>query len=201
MRAKSGCCMSDSPSNRWPDLRLAEPRDFDAIAAITNHWIRTTAIHFGTEDVKAEELCTSFREHETTYAWVVAEDAGEVIAYAKAGTWRARAAYHYTPETGVYVRHDRLGEGLGRLVYERLVAVCRAQGFRSLMAGAAMPNPASERLHLELGFEPCGRVKQAGWKHGQWWDVAFYQLRLCTDDAPARAIRSPREVWPEVASR
>lgn len=180
-------------------LRLATAADFDAIAAITNHWIRTTAIHFGTEDVRAEDLRASLREHEDTYAWVVAEQRGEVVAYTKAGTWRARAAYRFTPETGVYVRHDHLGEGLGRLVYGRLIAICRAQGFRSLMAGAAMPNPASERLHLDLGFVPCGVVKQAGWKHGQWWDVAFFQLRLRTDGGAAPMLRSPREVWDEVA--
>ena len=179
-------------------LRLAVASDFDAIAALTNHYIRTTTIHFGTQDVTGGELQQLWRQHEDLYPWIVAERRSEVVAYAKAGVWRARAAYSWTPETGVYVRHDCLGQRLGLAVYERLIAVCRAQGFHSLMAGATMPNDASDRLHRELGFEPAGLVRQAGFTFGAWCDVAFYQLRLAARDALPGSLRSPRQVWDEL---
>lgn len=188
------------PSMPAVPLRLATANDFAAIAAITNHYIRTTTIHFGNEDVTDEELRTAWKEHEDLYAVVVAECLGEVVAYAKAGAWRTRAAYRWTPETGVYVRHDCLGQSLGRAVYHRLIAVCRAQGFHSLMAGATMPNDASDRLHRDLGFVPVGRVLRAGSKFGAWWDVAFYQLQLASPDAVAGPIRSPHEVWGEASA-
>jgi len=37
-------------------VRLARDEDFDAVAAITNHYIVTTAIHFATQTVTAASL-------------------------------------------------------------------------------------------------------------------------------------------------
>ncbi len=176
-------------------LRLAEPHDFDAIASLTSHYIRTTTIHFATEPVTGAELRALWREHEALYPWVVAEVAGEVVAYAKAGVWRTRAAYRWTPETGVYVRDDQRGHGLGRVVYERLIALCRAQGFHSLIAVATLPNPASARLHEDLGFVLTGTISRAGFKFGAWWDVAVWQLMLASGETSAGSLRTPQEAW------
>ncbi len=174
--------------------RLATAGDFASIASITNHYIRTTAIHFGTEPVTADELRESWRQYEARYAWVVGEHGGEVVAYAKASSWRSRAAYQWTAETGVYVREDRRGHGFGRAVYGPLLAVCRAQGFRSLIAAVTLPNEASAKLHHELGFAAVGVVHHAGWKLHAWWDVGFYQLSLGGPE-PATPLRSPADVW------
>lgn len=172
-------------------IRLAADADFDAIAAITNHYIRTTAIHFGSDDVTADEQRASWREHAELYPWLVAEADGACVAFAKAGVWRARAAYRWTPETGIYVHPDRLGRGLGRPLYARLVAVCREQGFHSLIAGIALPNTASERLHAAVGFVPIGTARDAGHKFDRWWDVAFWQLSLAAAGSPVRALTTP----------
>lgn len=67
------------------DFRLAHEADFETIAAITNHYIRTTAIHFGHEAVTADELRELWRSHADLYPWLVADQQGRVLAYAKAG--------------------------------------------------------------------------------------------------------------------
>ncbi len=59
----------------------------------------------------------------------------------------------------------------------------RAPGFRSAIGGITLPNDPSVALHRALGFEHVGTVRDAGYKHGAWHDVAFYQRRLRTDDA------------------
>ena len=69
-------------------LRLAHAEDFDAIAAITNHYIRTTAIHFGYEETTADELRPTWRDG--PYPWLVSSRGGDVVGYAKAGVFRAR---------------------------------------------------------------------------------------------------------------
>lgn len=173
-------------------IRLATADDFDAIAAITNHYIRTTAIHFGTDDVSGDELRQLWREHEQLYPWLVSEREGRCVAYAKASVWRSRAAYRWTPETGIYVHHEQLGQGLGRPLYARLIALLRAQGFHSLMAGATLPNAASVRLHEELGFATVGTVREAGCKFGRWHDVIFWQLRL---GGTGGEILAPAAAW------
>ncbi|MGE5185652.1 MAG: N-acetyltransferase family protein [Acidobacteriota bacterium] len=164
-------------------IRAARDDDFAAITAITNHYIATTAIHFAYEPVTAGSLADTWRAHER-HPWLVIEDGGAVTGYAKAGVWRERTAYQWTCEVGLYIAHDARGRGLGRAIYTALLAECQARGFHSAIAGITMPNDASVALHARLGFESVGVVREAGFKHGRWHDVAFFQKRL-TSAAPA----------------
>ncbi|HUJ59153.1 MAG TPA: GNAT family N-acetyltransferase [Kofleriaceae bacterium] len=160
-------------------IRPAEAGDFTAIAAITNHYIATSSIHFGYEPVTAAELAAGWRGH-ARHPWLVhVEDA--VIAYAKAGVWRERAAYAWTCELGIYVAHDARGRGIGGALYRALIDEVRTRGFRSAIAGITLPNPGSVALHERLGFRSIGIVREAGFKHERWHDVAFYQLPLAED--------------------
>lgn len=166
--------------------------DFDAIASITNYYIVTSTIHFAYEPVTRaalHELWTSSRDR---YPWLVAEaasagaasaGAAAVIGYAKAGRWRERAAYDWTAEVAVYVRHGAHRRGVGRALYSELLGDLTRRGFRSAVAGIVLPNPASVLLHEALGFEPVGVFRDAGWKHGRWCDVGFWQKRLATEPA------------------
>ncbi len=164
-------------------IRPARDDDFPAIAAITNHYIETTAIHFGYEPVTAEALAELWRSH-ARHPWLVVEERGAVAGYAKASTWRERAAYGWTCEVGLYLAPDARGRGLGRAVYSALLDEVDRRGFHSVIAGITLPNAASVALHERLGFEPVGVVRDAGWKHDRWHDVAFYQKRL-TSAVPA----------------
>jgi L-amino acid N-acyltransferase YncA len=170
-------------------VRLATDADFTAIARLTNHWIRTTAIHFGTEDIDADELRSQWRETGDVHPWLVGEVDGAFAGYAKSGSWRSRAAYRWTPETTVYVEPQFHGRGIGRAVYGRLLAVLRAQGYHSAIGGIALPNDASVRLHEALGFEHVGTVRDAGWKFGRWHDVGFWQLRWNDTAGPLLPVR------------
>jgi phosphinothricin acetyltransferase len=157
-------------------IRPARDDDFDAIAAITNHYITTTAIHFAYEPVTGESLLAHRGEH----PWFVADDGATVLGYAKAGVWRERAAYQWTCETGLYVAHGALGRGLGRQLYDTLLAECAARGFRSAVAGITLPNPASIALHQACGFSHVGTFADAGWKNGVWHAVDWWQKRFST---------------------
>src|SRR5829696_3859195 len=94
-------------------IRPVRDHDFDALAAITNHYIATTAIHFAYEAVTGPELRTAWKKR---YPWLVAE-AGAVLGYAKAGVWRDRAAYQWTCEVGLYVADAARGRGIGTALY------------------------------------------------------------------------------------
>jgi phosphinothricin acetyltransferase len=158
-------------------IRPVRDDDFTAIAAITNHYIATTAIHFAYEPVAAGELAETWRAH-PRHPYLVIEDGGEVIGYAKAGTWRERSAYQWTTEVGLYIADAQRGHGMGTKLYEALLDACARAGFRSAIAGITLPNDASVALHARLGFASVGIVREAGYKLGRWHDVAFYQKRL-----------------------
>ena len=158
-------------------IRAVHNADFDTIAAITNHYITTSAIHFAYEPVAADELRASWSAH-PRHPYLVDERDGGVVAYAKAGVWRERAAYAWTTEVGIYVAPDLRRGGIGAPLYRALLAACAAAGFHSAIGGIALPNDPSVALHQRLGFEHVGTVRDAGFKNNTWHAVAFYQKLL-----------------------
>jgi len=157
-------------------IRAPRDDDFAAIAEITNHYITTTPIHFAYEPVLASDLQAAWAADRARYPWqVAADDTGRVLAFAKAGSYRERAAYAWTTETAVYVHPDARGRGVGRAVYTPLLAEVAARGCRSAIAGIVVPNDASIGLHRTLGFVSVGIVREAGFKLGGWHDIEFMQ--------------------------
>lgn len=158
-------------------IRDARQEDFVRVAAITNHYIETSSIHFGYEPVSVDQLVTQWSGTDR-YPWLVAEDAGRVVGYARAGSWRARAAYQWTAELGLYVEAGHHRRGFGRRLYAALLEALAGRGFRSAIAGITLPNDASRAFHEAFDFVSVGTVREAGYKRGAWHDLEFFQRRL-----------------------
>ena len=167
-------------------IRAAIDDDFPAIAGITNYYITTSSIHFAYEPLAADYLHQRWTESRHRFPWLVADpsDASGVVGYAKAGAWRDRAAYSWTAEIGLYIAPDARRRGLGRALYAELLQQLVDRGFRSAIAGIALPNDPSVALHQAFGFRSVGTVREAGWKQGAWHDVEFWQKQLSTDPRP-----------------
>jgi len=166
-------------------IRAVQASDFDAIAALTNHYIRETVIHFNETPVSAEELRSAWQASREQFPFLVAEDADGMLGYAKASPWRTRSAYRFTAEVGIYMEPRAQGKGFGVALYSALIDACRAAGFHALIGGVTMPNDASVRLHERLGFERIGVFPEVGFKFDRWHAVGFWQLMLATQGAPA----------------
>lgn len=170
-------------------IRAAIETDFSAIAKLTNYFIRETVIHFGTVEATPEELAAQWAQSKETHPFLVAELDGRFAGYAKAYTWRTREAYQWTPECGVYVEDFARRRGVARALYGRLFDELIARGFHSAIAGIALPNEPSVRLHESVGFVPVGIVKHAGWKLGRWSDVGFWQKSLSASSNPPAPLQ------------
>ena len=89
-----------------------------------------------------------------------------------------RAAYSWTCEVGLYIADGARGRGLGRALYDTLLADLEQRGFRSAIAGIALPNAASVALARALRVQRVGTFEDAGWKNGAWRAVEFWQKPL-----------------------
>lgn len=156
-------------------VRPATPDDAPACAAIYAPYVTDTAVSFEEEPPAVAEMA---RRMAAAHVWLVLEDAGEVVGYAYAGTFHARAAYRWATETSVYLRRGFERRGGGRALYAVLLPLLKERGFTSAIAGMTLPNPGSVGLHASLGFEPVGTYRRIGFKHGAWHDVAWAQLML-----------------------
>jgi phosphinothricin acetyltransferase len=161
-------------------IRPARADDFQTIAAITNHYIANSAIHFAYEPVTEAELRSAWERTRELYPWLVTDAGREILGYAKSGVWRDRTAYSWTCEVGLYIAEHARGRGLGRALYDALLAQCAERGFRSAVAGITVPNSASTALHQRCGFHRVGTFADAGWKNGAWHAVEFWQKRFST---------------------
>lgn len=167
-----------------PRLRRARPGDAGSILEIYGPIVRETSISFETEVPTVADMEARVERVNRRVPWLVAERRGDVAGYAYAGTFRAREAYRWTLESSVYVHPGHHRAGVARALMGALVDLCGRQGFRTLVAGATLPNGASEALHLALGFSPAGRFRQVGRKFGRWHDVGFWSLDLGGPEPP-----------------
>lgn len=106
----------------------------------------------------------------------VGRSSGRIVGYAGSMGWRKKAAYAATVETTVYVAEDRGGRGIGRRLMKALLAELDARDdVHRILAGVALPNEASIRLHEALGFHRVGTFSEVGFKLGRWWSVAWLE--------------------------
>jgi phosphinothricin acetyltransferase len=153
-------------------IRPADPSsDAAACAAIYAPHVVEGVASFEVEAPGAEQMA---RRIVTAHVWLMHEAGG----YAYASRHRDRAAYRLTTETSVYVAPEAQGRGVGRALYDALLAELVARGFAVALAGITLPNPASVALHEAVGFRPVGVFEAVGFKFGRWHDVGWWQLAL-----------------------
>jgi L-amino acid N-acyltransferase YncA len=159
-------------------IRPADPeRDAAACAAIYTPSVESTPISFELVPPDAAAFGARIAKYSKAHQFLVAEEAGEVVGYAYACQWQERPAYRWSAESSVYIDGAHQGKGIGRALYQELFGRLRAQGFKTVVAGITLPNPASIGLHESMGFEPIGSLRDIGWKDG-WRDVGYWQLYL-----------------------
>ncbi|MFZ6733585.1 arsinothricin resistance N-acetyltransferase ArsN1 family B [Undibacterium sp. Ji42W] len=159
-------------------IRTATTADAAAIINIYNHYIATTTISFEENPVTEQEMAQRIKDVSASLPWYVAEQDGVVIGYAYATPWRARSAYRFSVESTVYVAASHAGKGIGKRLYQTLIAELRQRGIHVVIGGIAQPNAASVALHESLGFEKVAHFKDVGRKFEQWVDVGYWELRL-----------------------
>ena len=107
-----------------------------------------------------------------------------LLGFSTYGMFRVRPAYKYSVEHSVYVRSDKRGNGIGKILLKEIIKKANEQNFHVMVAGIDASNTISILLHEKEGFEFCGFIKQSGYKFGKWLDLAFYQLILKTPANP-----------------
>ncbi len=177
--------MDDRVGTDWL-VRDATVDDAAACARIYEPYVRDTVVSFELEPPTAGQVAGRIAAALARHAWLVLEDDGRVVGYAYGSTFNARAAYDWTTSVSVYIEPGRRRTGAGRALYSALLDRLAARGYRTALAGIALPNDASVGLHTAMGFELVGTYRRVGWKLGRWNDVARYQRPLGepTDDPP-----------------
>jgi L-amino acid N-acyltransferase YncA len=159
-------------------VRDADPADLPRIAAIYDEQVRTAISTFDLEPRPMAYWEARLASTEPGDHLLVADSGPEVVGYAYSSSYRPRPAYARTREVSVYLDPSTRGRGVGRLLYDELLARMRAGGVHQVLAVIALPNDASEALHRACGFERVGLLPEVGWKFDRWIDTAVWGLTL-----------------------
>jgi L-amino acid N-acyltransferase YncA len=155
--------------------RLARPEDAAAIARIYNEGIEDRLATFETESRAAADIVPWLEEG---LPLVVAEEDGEVVAWAVAHRYRERAAYAGVGEFSIYVARAARGRGLGRATLEALIEECKRQDLWKLVSRVFPENDASLALCRSLGFREVGVYRRHARLDGEWRDVVIVERLL-----------------------
>jgi L-amino acid N-acyltransferase YncA len=157
-------------------LRDATVADLPAINEIYNHFVLHCTCTYQIVPSTLEERQAWFAGRGPRHPVVVAEDAGEIVAWGSLSAFHKREAFERTVENSIYVspRHQR--RGLGRLMLEELIRRARAADVHTLVAAISADQEGSLALHERMGFRETGRLHEVGRKFGKVLDVVYMQL-------------------------
>jgi L-amino acid N-acyltransferase YncA len=163
-------------------VRPSREADVPGMLAIYLHHIRygvDPAQQYDIEQPDAEDIKRrrkNMLKHKLPH--LVAERDGVVVGYAYAVPFRKRPAYRYVVKHSIYVHHEHLHEGIGRLLMQALIDACAVAGYRQMIAYIDADNRASIQLHENFGFRRVGYLPQIAYKFGKWTDSMMMQRSL-----------------------
>lgn len=156
-------------------VRPATTADLPAVKGIYDEHVLGSLATFETVPPPLSYWVARLESPDRGDHFLVAVDGDRVVGYAYSSAYRPRPAYAHTRETSVYLSADAAGRGLGRALYDELLARLTASGVHTAVAVVALPNPASQALHRACGFTPVGVLRDVGRKFDRWIDTELWQ--------------------------
>ena len=108
---------------------------------------------------------------------MVAEDDGEVVAWAALSPVTGPCEYGGVGEISIYVAEDARGKKLGSKLLDALVRESEAAGLWTLQAQIFRENTASIHIHEIAGFRIVGIRERIGKTNGEWHDIVLMERR------------------------
>jgi phosphinothricin acetyltransferase len=159
-------------------VRPAQPADAAAIARIYSQGIEERIATFETEPRSTDDMLSYLAEREGRYPVIVAEQDGQVVAWAGAGLYRPRECYAGVCEFSVYADREARGTGAAQAVLQGLIDACEDAGFTKLVSRIFPENVRSRGLCRKVGFREVGVYYRHGKLDGEWRDTVIVERLL-----------------------
>jgi len=159
-------------------LRLARLEDAQEILDIYTPYINESNITFEYAVPSLEEFENRMKAIMKKYPYIVAIYEDKIVGYAYAHVHMERAAYQWNVETSIYVNKDLKHQGIGSLLYRKLIEILKVQNIQNVYGCVTLPNKNSEKMHYAFGFQLVGKFHNSGYKFNKWHDVGWFELHI-----------------------
>jgi len=154
-------------------IALLELAHWDEVSKIFKQGIDTGNSTFETKIPEWEQFDSAHHKK----CRIVAIKSDSVVGWGAISPTSSRKVYSGVGEVSVYVRNDYKGQGIGRLLLEKLIILSEEEGFWTLQTGVFPENESSIFLHKILGFQIVGVRQGLGKHNGVWRDVVLMEKR------------------------
>lgn len=177
-------------------IRLAHSADAAAILEIYGWYIQNTAITFEYTVPSVEGFTRRMEDIMCRYPYLVAQCGGKLLGYAYAAPYIRRQACDWSCEVSIYLAREITGQGVGRMLYEKLEAILREMGIVNMYASIACADEEdpyvsnnSADFHAHMGFKPVGIFRNCGYKFGRWYHLMWVEKTLNSRERKMQPVR------------
>ena len=174
-------------------LRLAKLEDAQDILDIYIPYINDSNVTFEYTAPSLNDFENRMKIIMENYPYIVAVCNEKIVGYAYAHKHMERAAYQWNVETSIYVKADLKHQGIGTLLYRKLLEILKVQNVQNVYGCVTLPNENSEKMHYAFGFQLVGKFHNTGYKFGEWHDVGWFELYIGDKDVTQLNLKNSQE--------
>jgi L-amino acid N-acyltransferase len=161
------------------EIRPYKSEDVEVIIAIINDNILNSTALYDYQPRTLEQQKAIFEDKlNKKFPVIVAIINKKVVGFGYYSEFRFREAYRYTVEHSVYVSNDFQGNGIGKLLMNKLIDLAKQQKLHTMIAVIDSENQSSITFHEQFGFTTVGIIKESGYKFDRWLHSVIMQLIL-----------------------
>ena len=159
-------------------LRPAHADDAEAICTIYNQGIADRMATLETALRTPAERRQWLADRDPRRPVIVADAHGIVVGWASLNRFSSREAYDHVVDISIYVERRWRGQGIGRLLIERLIDLARELGYHKMVLAALPHNEAGVALYTRAGFTRVGIYHEQGQLDGRWVNTLIMERLL-----------------------
>lgn len=164
--------------NQTIQIRPVKLEDTNDLVEIYAYYVLNTTITFEYDVPSIEEFTQRIQKITSKYPYLVALINNKIVGYAYATAYKERAAYDWSVETTVYVKHGEYGNGIGKSLYIELEQALKNKHIVNMLACITFPNPKSIDFHSKFGFTTVGHFPKVGFKFNEWRDIVWMMKEI-----------------------
>lgn len=162
------------------DTRIVklEMKHKPGVMAIFAHYIENSFAAYATAMWSEERFNLILNGPDILTALIIENENNRVLGFGLLKKFHPGDAIKRTAELTYFLDPECTRKGLGKALLETLAAEAKNAGVDNLVASVSSKNEPSIRFHKNNGFEQAGRIRDAGFKFGEDFDIVLFQKKI-----------------------